>query len=162
VIKIKSIVMQTKRILQAVVLIVIVGLAAGCAASKEYTGKLFSPRNEPVKDSQVTALRFLELDNLQTEKEGWVTTDIIMGKDTGSNTLALDKLAKTFYPIAVSTDTLASAKVDFPAGPGEKTIPISVESKPAAVESKPVPLADQPIAKNYNPGEIRNKKTREK
>jgi hypothetical protein len=169
VIKIKSIAMQTKRILQAVVLIVIVGLAAGCAASKEYTSKLFSPRNEPVIDSQATALRFLELDNLQPEKEGWVTTDIIMGKDTGSNTLALDKLAKIYYPIGVPKDTTTSAKADLSTKLAEKTIPIpvdskpaAVETKPAAVESKPVQSADQPIAKNYNPAEVRNKKTREK
>jgi hypothetical protein len=140
--------MQTKRILQAVVLMMVVAVAASCAASKEYSSKLFSPRNENVKDSQAIALRFLELDDLQSEKEGWVTTDIIMGRDTGSKTLALDKLAKTFPAVAVVTDTTSTSKV-------EKTTPIIVETKTA-------PVADQPIAKNYNPGEVRNKKTREK
>ena len=41
-IKIKSITMQTARIVQAVVLMMIVALAASCAASKEYTSKLFA------------------------------------------------------------------------------------------------------------------------
>ena len=95
-IKIKSIAMQTTRILQAVVLMTVVAIAASCAASKEYSSKLFSPRNENVKDSQAIALRFLELDDLQSEKDGWVTTDIIMGRDTGSKTVALDNLAKIF------------------------------------------------------------------
>jgi hypothetical protein len=139
--------MQTKRILQAVVLMMVVAVAASCAASKEYSSKLFSPRNENVKDSQAVALRFLELESLQSESEGWVSTDIIMGRDTGSKTLALEKLAKTF-PVTPAVAVATMSKAD-------KTIPIIVETKTA-------PVADQPIAKNYNPGEVRNKKTREK
>ena len=44
-IKIKSIAMQTTRIVQAVILMMIVAMAASCAASKEYTSKLFAPRS---------------------------------------------------------------------------------------------------------------------
>jgi hypothetical protein len=140
--------MQTTRIVQAVVLMMIVALAASCAASKEYSSKLFRPRIETLKDSQSAALRFLDLDSLQSEKEGWVTTDIIMGRDTGSKTIALDKLAKTFPAVPAVIDTAATGKE-------EKTIQI-------LVETKPLPAADLPIARNINPGEIRNKRIREK
>lgn len=140
--------MQIVRILQAVVLMLIVALAASCAASKEYSSKLFKPRIESVKDTQAIALRFLELDSLQTEKDGWVTTDIMMGRDTGSKTVALDKLAKTLPVVTVAKDTAVIVKE-------EKTAPVFVETKT-------VPVSDQPVAKNNNPGEVRNKRTRDK
>ena len=158
--------MQTKGILQAVIFMIVVALVTSCAASKEYSSKLFSPRNENVKDSQTTALRFLELDGLQSEKDGWVSTDFIMGRDTGNKTLALDKLAKVFPPISSVKDTATISKEDLPASPSlelqrskagqtGKTIPVTMDTKP-------IPAAEQPIAKNYDPTEVRNKKTREK
>ena len=140
--------MQKARILQAVVLMMIVALAASCTASKEYSSKLFSPRNENVKDSQSIALRFLELDSLQSEKEGWVSTDFIMGRDTISKTLALDNLAKTFPASSIVKDSAVIIKEE--------------KSEPVYVETKTTPVADQPIAKNYDPTVIRNKKTRDK
>jgi hypothetical protein len=155
VIKIKSIAMQTKGILQAVIFMIVVALVASCAASKEYSSKLFSPRNENVKDSQTTALRFLELDGLQSEKDGWVSTDFIMGRDTGNKTLALDKLTKVFPAASAVKYTATTSKEDLPAGQTGKTIPVTMDTKP-------IPAAEQPIAKNYDPTEVRNKKTREK
>ena len=140
--------MQTKRILQAVVLMMVVALVASCAASKEYSSKLFSPRNENVKDNQATALRFLELDSLQSENDGWVSTDLIMGRDTGNKSAALDKLAKVFPSVSATRDTVTTSK-------DEKTIPVMVHTKP-------IPATEQPIAKNYDPAEVRNKKSREK
>ena len=147
--------MQTTRIVQAVVLMTIVALAASCAASKEYSSKLFSPRNENLKESKVMALRFLELDSLQSEKDGWVSTDIIMGRDTGNKSIALDNLAKVFPPVSVKRDTITTSKEDLPAGQAGKAIPVYVVTKPLTVE-------DLPIAKNYDPIEVRNKKIREK
>ena len=147
--------MQTKGILQAVIFMIVVALVTSCAASKEYSSKLFSPRNENVKDSQTTALRFLELDGLQSEKDGWVSTDFIMGRDTGNKTLALDKLAKVFPPVSVKRDMVTTSKEDLPTGQAGKTIPV-IE------DTKPIPAAEQPIAKNYDPTEVRNKKSREK
>lgn len=143
-VKIKSIAMQTARILQAVTLMLIVALAASCTASKEYSSKLFGPRPEDKKDSQTIALRFLELDKLEGDKDGWVTTDIIMGRDTASKTAALDNLAKTF-PAANTKDSAAFGK--------------TVTTIPVVAESKPVPAPEIPIAKNT--GEGRTKKTRE-
>lgn len=144
--------MQTARILQAVALMLIVALAASCTASKEYSSKLFKPRTETMKDSQAVALRFLDLDKLENEKDGWVTTDIIMGRDTASKTVALDNLAKIFPATKITKDSAVTAKAGLPAGQTEKTIPV-------VVESKPVSATEIPIAKNT--GEGRNKKTRE-
>ena len=141
--------MQTKRIVQAAALMMIVVIAASCAATKEYSSKLFSPRTELAKDNPATALRFLDLDNLQSESEGWVSTDIIMGRDTASKTGALDKLAKTLPAVPVAKDTVIAAKE-------EKTTPAIL------VDAKPVPVTEQPIARNINPGETRDKRTREK
>jgi hypothetical protein len=155
VIKIKSIAMQTKGILQAVSFMIVVAVVTSCAATKEYSSKLFSPRDENIKDGQAKALRFLELDSLQSESEGWISTDIIMGRDTGNKTLALDKLAKVFPAASATKDTVTTSKEDLPAGQAGKTIPVMAETKP-------IPATEQPIAKNYDPSEVRNKKTREK
>ncbi len=162
--KIKSFAMQTARIVQAVVIMMVVALAASCAASKEYSSKLFTPRKDEVSDKQASALRFLELDSLQSEKDGWVSTDIIMGRDTLSKTLALDNLAKIFPAVPGTKDSAMNRNDD-------NTVPVWVKTKaPSPVENKkspisetrPIPVADQPIAKNYDPTEVRNKKTREK
>jgi hypothetical protein len=147
-IKIKSIAMQTKGILQTVIFMSVVAAVTSCAATKEYSSKLFSPRDETIKDDQAKVHRFLELDSLQSESEGWVSTDIIMGRDTGNKTLALDKLAKVFPAVSVVKDTATASRE-------EKTAPVMAETKP-------IPAAEQPMAKNYDPAEVRNKKTREK
>ena len=96
--------MQTGRIVQAVLLIMIVAIAASCAASKEYSSKLFAPRMPVAKDTQALAFKFLDFDGTEDEKADWVTTDIIMGRDTVSKTLALDKLSKVFPPAPFSGD----------------------------------------------------------
>jgi hypothetical protein len=142
--------MQTVRIVQAVVLMMIVAMAASCAASKEYTSKLFAPRIPVIKDSQATAvkLRFLEIDSSEKDNEGWVTTDIIMGRDTISNTLTLDKLAKVFPPVS---------GISVPATKNEQA-----KINPAEAEVKPPPVESVPVAKNSNPGEVRTKRSREK
>jgi hypothetical protein len=138
--------MQTGRIVQAVILMMIVALAASCATSKEYTSKLFAPRTPVVKDSQAIALRFLNTDSADTDKEGWVSTDIIMGRDTANNTKALDKLAKTF-PVTAPVDT--TIKSD------------QAKSAPVVAEAKTVPAEGEPVAKVIKPGEVRNKRTRD-
>lgn len=140
--------MQAVRIVQAVVLIMIVAMATGCAASKEYTSKLFAPRIPMEKDSQAVAktLRFIDIDSTDTNKEGWVTTDIIMGRDT-LNTVALDKFAATYPAAPLVKDSVT------------KNIP--VKTTPVIADTKTVPAESEPVAKNANPGEVRIKKTRE-
>lgn len=73
--------MQITRLVQAVILMLIVAMAAGCAAGKEYTRKVFASRDSiEVVDSSKLTIRFLELESLETKDEGWVSTDIIMAE----------------------------------------------------------------------------------
>ncbi|MEO5945622.1 MAG: hypothetical protein ABIP79_02310 [Chitinophagaceae bacterium] len=140
--------MQTAKIVQAVVLLIIVALVASCTATKEYTSKLFPAIQTAVKDSQVVALRFLELDKVEEDKESWVTTDIIMGRDTLSKTLALDNLAKV-YP---STNTKADSTI--------KTSN-AVAKKATDATRNIEPPTEEPVAKATNANGVREKKTRE-
>jgi len=159
--------MQTARIVQAVILMMIVALAASCAASKEYSSKLFAPRTPVTKDSLAVALRFLDLDKIEPNQDNWVTTDIINGKDTTSQTLALDNLAKTVPAIAVSGEKERSAtkkedktnidkmaKTSSPANEKEKSV--------VRKENKISPLGTEPVAKSTtSPDGTRIKSTRE-
>jgi hypothetical protein len=99
--------MQTGRLLQAVVVLGIISVTTGCAASKEYSAKVFGPRTEPVKDS-VRAIRFLELEKINEQEEGWVTTDIVK-KDS---TVIVSKPApETEKTIPVATEPVAKTTV---------------------------------------------------
>jgi hypothetical protein len=139
--------MQTVRIVQAVALMLIMALAASCAASKEYTSKLFVPRTEQqLKDSGTAALKFLEMDSLSQDGDGWVSTDIIMGRDTASNTAALDNLAKVFPAKKQVTDSAA---------PEIKRAETITASKTVTA-----PTSEVTVAKNITIGPFRNKKTR--
>ena len=180
--------MQTKRILQAVVLISVVALAAGCAATKEYSSKLFKSRTDEVKDSQAMSFRFLDLDKIDGDKEDWVNTDIIMGRDTLNSTAALDNLAKTFPAKSISAENTRVIKEEIttpvpvfvskkpevePAIQSETVIKKSnpvkktetkssatiVDTKPTTPSEAGLVIANQPVAKNLNG--TRNKKTRE-
>lgn len=140
--------MQTARMVQPVILMMTVAMAASCAASKEYSSKLFAPRIPVVKDSQQFAKRFLQLDSAGTDTKDWVTTDIIMGRETDSKTLALDKLAKTFPAIPLVIDSSTKSG---------QTKTISV----IGAIAKTLPVEPEPVAKNITPGEIRTKRVRE-
>lgn len=138
--------MQTARIVQAVAIMMIVALAASCAASKEYTSKIFPSRTEEVKDSQAMALKFLYMDSLKQDGEGWVSTDIIMGRDTASSTAALDNLAKVFPAKKQEPDSSAN----------------QIKSTETITTSKTVtaPTGEVTVAKNITIGPFRNKKVR--
>ena len=139
--------MQTVRIVQAVALMFIVALAASCTASKQYTSKLFAPRTPEAKDSQAVALKFFDFDPSETDKEGWVSTDIIMGRDT-NNTTALDNFSKSFPAVPA-----AKAKTD--------SAVLVKDAKPLMAEVKTTET-DAPVARAGNAGSVRDKKTREK
>ncbi len=176
--------MQTARIVQAVALMLIVAVAASCSASKEYTSKLFAPRTPVLKDSQALALRFLDLDAVEPDQANWVTTDFIMGRDTLSQTVALDKLAQVFPSAPVSTEATLKSEM-------AKTIPVATETKPVEVEKTaiskknakaktgtkieqpktlPVPSETKseevesapPVARNLNNDDVRSKRSRDK
>lgn len=77
--------MQTARILQAVILMLIMALATSCATSNQYVSKLFGLRPAVAKDTQ-QLVQFLELDKLNANDEEWVKTDIAK-KDTLTGTI---------------------------------------------------------------------------
>jgi len=139
--------MQTARLVQAVIVMLIVALAASCAATKEYSSKLFTPRTTVQKDSQSLALRFLEIDNNEKSTEDWVTTDIIRGADTTMSTASLDKLAK-ILPSEAKKDSVQAKN-------SEKT------EAPIAAESKPNKPTEEPVARTTNANGVRSKKIRE-
>ena len=138
--------MQISRIVQAVMLMMIVALAASCAASKDYTSKLFPLRTPVVKDSQVLSLRFLELDKLEPNAENMVSTDVIMGRDTAISSVALDNLANTL-----------------PAKPDSAIKTSTAKTNPVVLTDKKIISAEsEPVARSSKPGEVRTKRTREK
>jgi len=105
--------MQVARLVQAVVLMMILAMAASCTASREYAQKLFSSPHTLTKDSQLTATRFLNLETLEASKENWVTTAIMNGNDTTKNSIALDKLSKQIPIAKIETkDTLTIKKTE--------------------------------------------------
>lgn len=156
--KIKPKVMQTSRIVQAVILMMVVALAASCAAGKEYSAKIFAPRNattEPV--ARTTNLRFLDLDKLDGDSSLWVQTDIVNGKDTSDQTLALDNLSKTVPSTAKEKSLIENKKVESRDVTQKNSSPIKTESA-----DKSIPKESEPVARTLPaPDGTRNKSTRE-
>lgn len=137
--------MQTLRILQAVALMMVVAMAASCAAGKEYAGKIFPNRDTVLKNSPDLVLRFLETDTTNEQDENWVTTDIIMGRDTSFKTTALDNFSRVF-----------------PATVAARTITDTVTTKDIkSIAAKPVVQVEEAVAKNHFPNEVRIRKSRD-
>lgn len=137
--------MQSASLGQAVILMLVVAIASSCAATKEYSSKLFTPRNPVAKEEKALSLRFLDMDSSDKEGENWVSTDYIMGRDT-LNTTALDKLSLVLPPSASKTTDSSSQKQ-----PGSTGVLVA----------KPAPVESEPVARYINQGEVRTKKTRE-
>ncbi len=137
--------MQTLRIVQAVALMMVVAMAASCAAGKEYAGKIFPNRDTVMKDSTKLVLRFLETDIVNEQDGNWVTTDIIMGRDTSLKTTALDNFSRLFPATATS-----------------RAITDSATTKDLkSIVAKPASQAEEAVAKNHYPSEVRIKKSRD-
>ena len=148
--KINPVIMQTVKFVQAVAFVLIAALAVSCSATKEYSSKLFAPRTQPEKDSAAVALKFLPIDESETDPGSWVSTDIIMGRDTTSSSLVLDNFSKS-YPaspaVSVKTDSVKLKK--------EK------DTKPFYTDIKTGPVVNEPVGKANNDGTLRVKKSRE-
>ena len=141
--------MQIAKIVQAVFLLTIVALAASCATTNQYISKVFPAKQTFDKDTQTIAIRFLDLEGINPNENNLVTTDIIMGRDTISKTLALDNLAK-IYPAATKVMTDTSSK--------------SIHSKETIVsntKNETEPIVKAPIAKAINQNGVREKRTRD-
>ena len=140
--------MRSVRLVQAVVLMMIVALAASCAATREYSSKLFTPRNPVAKDSQVMALKFFDIDSSEMDNDNWVSTDFIMGRDTVNKSFALDNFAKMIPASSVNTNKKDSA------------IALVQKSEPTIKPAKPT-TESAPVAKYLGAGEVRSKRVRE-
>jgi hypothetical protein len=129
--------MQKPGKLQAVIILVVMAIASGCAATKEYTSKLFKPATGQVKDSQAVALRFLELEELDGDQENWVNTSDLKQGDSLSDMIAIEKI-----------DRLATVKPAIP----DSTLLKKPEIKPVDKEA---------VVKKAGNGEVREKRVRE-
>ncbi len=145
--------MQTGRLFQTVVLMLLVAIAASCAVSKDYSSRIFRPRNFPdaAIDSSATALHFLDMDTAEADKSNWVSTDAIMGRDSSTGTTALDNFSKTF-PAAKKDSTKNTEEKE----PVKNTGPVIL------AETKLPARKDDPVARSYDNSPVRSKKTREK
>lgn len=142
--------MQTLRFGQAVALTLITALAVSCSATKEYSSKLFAPRTAPEKETAASNLKFLDLDESQTDPGNWVSTDFIMGRDSSQSTWALDNFIKTF-----------PASSGVPAKPDSVSTKKEKEIKTALAEAGTRPASGEPVAKTPGDGTVRAKKSRE-
>ncbi|MFZ9387986.1 MAG: hypothetical protein ACO25B_08900 [Chitinophagaceae bacterium] len=140
--------MQTARFGQTVTYLVIVMLAAGCAATKEYSSKLFAPRANPGDEKTAKALRFLDMEESAIDSARWVSTDIITGRDSSDRTAVLDNLAR-IYPATKSE----SSQPDSVVTRKETGTIIARAERPRE--------ATEPVARNTSEGTVRVKKTRE-
>lgn len=138
--------MQTERLGQAAIFIFIMIVATSCAATKEYTSKLFTPRIPVAKDSQAVALKFLDIEHTEKADGNWVNTDVFLGRDSLNKALALDKLSETIPANNTTKKSDSTKQVD-------KSTPVLV--------TKPVPGENEPVARYLNQGDIRTKRTRE-
>lgn len=145
--------MQIARLLQAVVLMLTVAVAASCASTKEYAAKIFPTRTAVTAETAVSKpLRFLDTDSIGTSDGNWVTTDIIMGRDSSGSTAAIDRVAAVVPAVPAKQVRDSAAKKDsivIPAGPAVYT------------EAKNPVVLPSPVARNANPGEVRSKRSRE-
>ena len=109
--------MQTAKIVQAVILMLILALAASCAPSNQYISKIFVPRNAgvPKKDSQ--QVRFLAFDSTSEEPAvEWVKSDT--KSEIKTDTVVAEKTS----PVIIGTVAKTSnPEAPLPYGQGKRT-----------------------------------------
>jgi hypothetical protein len=132
--KIKAIAMQISRIIQAVIIMTIIALAASCASTKEYVNKVFPAKQttpHPIVN-KTKSPRFLEMNKEETDSVVWVRSPISSNGDTIINSTD-EVLAKT-PPLHSTTDTM---------------------------DTSPSKKDTSAIVKANKSGTVRNKKTRD-
>lgn len=173
--------MQTARIVQVVILMILVALAAAsCSTAKEYTSKIFPNRKAEIKDTALTATvpRFLDMgDEDKTEEQGWVSTDVMMGRDSAvaaASTKALDELAKDIPAtpdsanVAVKKESISVKNETTKETPSKHkkkekagTDPTTPVGQTVKTENKPEVREEPAVVRTSRPGEVRTKRTRE-
>ena len=74
--------MQTSKIIQAVILMLIIALAASCAAGKQYSEKVFGPRSGGSKETTHKPVRFLGQDDQEDSLAAPVLTKQVTTTDS--------------------------------------------------------------------------------
>jgi hypothetical protein len=93
--------MQTNKIIQAVILMLILAMAASCAMGKQYSSKVFGPRTNPEKEAVSAKVRFLGADE-EADSSGIRTlTKPVTTEDSAYVVIPTNK------PIKTTPDTLA-------------------------------------------------------
>ncbi len=136
--------MQTARILQAVVLLLILAMAASCATSNAYVNKLFKPRNAPeeeVAKKEPRPIKFLEFDSTDQETEAWVKDWINSNDKQDSSVVGMKPIVKSDSIVVVK----ATAKKD----------------TAIVMPVKPEPIPEEPVARTTTNGGVRNKAKRD-
>lgn len=98
--KIKAFLMQTSKILQAVILMLILAMAASCAMGKQYSSKVFGPRTGPANGQASTTVRFLGPDEESTG------TDVLTLTKPVTTTDSVILVQSGNSPAKTPTDTL--------------------------------------------------------
>jgi len=141
--------MQTARIGQAVSIFLVAWMAGGCAATKEYSSKLFAPRTTGEETRTAQGPRFLDMEEAAMDSANWVSTDIITGRDTSNRSTVLDAFAKK-YPPGSTPDSKPDSVIS------------KAESRPVLASSGQKPETTQPVARaSTGEGTVRAKKSRE-
>lgn len=101
--------MQTVRIIQAVILMTLLALAASCTVSRDFANRVFRPAPSP--DSAARTVRFLEMGSRPDSDSGWVSTETFRdsiaarsGPLTETNQKSSDTLARKEPVVSRSSD----------------------------------------------------------
>jgi len=79
--------MQATKILQAVILMLILAMAASCAAGRQYSSKVFGPRPATTKENTAKQVRFLGGDEDSTGTVATTLTNPVTTKDSSLNVI---------------------------------------------------------------------------
>jgi hypothetical protein len=93
--------MQTNKIIQAVILMLILAMAASCAMGKQYSSKVFGPRTNPEKEPVTAKVRFLGADEEADSSSIRTLTKPVTTTDSAYVVIPTNK------PIKTNPDTLA-------------------------------------------------------
>jgi hypothetical protein len=96
-----AILMQTNKIIQAVILMLILAMAASCAMGKQYSSKVFGPRTSPSKEPVEAKVRFLGADEAPDSTGSLTLTKPVTTSDSA---VVVIPVIKTGKPIV---DTMA-------------------------------------------------------
>lgn len=93
----RDVTMQLTRLIQALILMLILAMAASCAMSKEYTAKIFAPGKTTSTDSSVTKTpRFLNIGEDNTDSTAISAATAFQKEDKSTSfTTIKTKLEKT-------------------------------------------------------------------